>query len=489
MHRLSIIPTLLLVIALPLFTYAQNSDTKILQVENGLSPNLINAIGENNVPQHILKRMQATKVQGLGIAVVDNGRIAWAKGYGLKDATSPDSVTVNTLFQCASIGKVITALAAMNLVEQGKIDLDQDINQKLKNWKLPENKFTQSKKVTLRMLLSHSAGLDDSYGFQGYYPGSKIPTLTEMLSARSPANNKKQLEVKTVPGTQERYSGGGYLIIQQLIEDISETTFADYVQKQIFDPLQMKHTTYSHYPDTELKMDIARGHEDNGNIDPKRKYNLYPEMAAAGPWTTPTDLAKLIVAIHQAGNGENKTLPGPELTAQMLTPQLNAMGLGLNLKGADKVLGYWHAGNNAGYTGMLFAITSTGQGAVVLTNSNAGEYLALEAVRSIANAYNWSVMKTINEQPLENINAYLGLYRVGEKEALVFTQQKNQLYFNKAGSRTNYRLYKAEDGSFRMIEKPDNLKFTFQRDGSGNITGATMYENSGSVNVMTKSGR
>ncbi|RYY53317.1 MAG: class A beta-lactamase-related serine hydrolase, partial [Chitinophagaceae bacterium] len=285
----------------------------------------------------------------------------------------------------------------------------------------------------------------------------------------------------------ERYSGGGYLIIQQLIEDISGSTFAAFVQKQIFDPLQMEHTTYSHYPDAELRMDIARGHEDNGKVDPKRKYNLYPEMAAAGPWTTPSDLARLIIAIHQASRGENKVLAGPKLIAQMLTPQLNAMGLGLNLKGADQVLGYWHAGNNAGYTGMLFAITGTGQGAVVLTNSNAGEYLALEAVRSIANAYNWPVMKTINEQPLENINAYLGLYKVGEKDALVFTQQKNQLYFNKAGSKTSYRLYKAEDGSFRMIEKPDNLSFTFNVDTAGIITGATMYENAGSVNIMTKS--
>ena len=477
---------MLLAIALPLCTFAQNIDPRILQVENGLSPHIINAIGENNVPQHILKRMHSTKVQGMGIAVVDNGRIAWSKGYGLKDATSPDSVTVNTLFQCASIGKVITALAAMKLVEQGKIGLDQDINQKLKSWKLPENSFTESKKVTLRMLLSHSAGLDDGYGFEGYYPGSKIPTLTEMLSARPPANNKKQLEVKTVPGAQERYSGGGYLIIQQLIEDISGTTFADYVQKQFFGPLQMEQTTYTHYPDTELKMDIARGHEDNGKIDPKRKYNLYPEMAAAGPWTTPTDLAKLIVAIYQAGKGENKTLPGPELITQMLTPQLNAMGLGLNLKGADQVLGYWHAGNNAGYTGMLFAITSTGQGAVVLTNSNSGEYLALEVVRSIANAYNWPVMKTITEQPLENIQSYLGLYKVGDKAALIFIQQKNGLHFNKVGSKTSYRLYRSADGSFRMIEKPDNLKFTFQNDDSGNITGATMYENAGTVNVMVR---
>ncbi len=476
---------LLLFTLLPALSYAQGSD--INQVVNGLNPSPVHAIGKTYETQHILNRMKATWVNGLSVAVVENGKIAWAKGYGLKDASNKsDSVTANTLFQCASIGKIITALSAMKLVKENKIELDEDVNLKLKTWKIPENNFTRQKKVSLRMLLSHSSGLDDNYGFQGYYPGVELPSLLQMLNATSPANNKKQLVIKRVPGSVENYSGGGYLIVQQLIEDLSGTTFEAYVKENILLPLEMHQTTYNHYPDTELQMDIARGHEDNGKIDPKRKYNLYPEMAAAGPWTTPTDLAKLIIAIHEAKTGKSTALLDSSMISQMLSPQLNAMGLGLNLKGADQVLGYWHAGNNAGYTGMLFGISDSGQGAVVLSNSNAGEYLALEIIRSIANTYRWPIMTTLVESPVKNIGSYPGLYKVREKPALIFSNEGEQLYFNKIGSKTKYKLYHTLDGSFRMLEKPDNLKFIFQKDSTGKITGATMFENAGSINIMTK---
>jgi CubicO group peptidase (beta-lactamase class C family) len=464
------------------------AEQRIQKVENGLSGTIVSSADGNQNTFSIQQRMQKWKVNGLSVAVIDKGNIAWAKAYGLRDAAQPNApVDTTTLFQCASIGKVITAVLAMHLVEEQKIGLDEDVNTKLLHWKIPENDLTDKKKVTLRMLLSHSAGLSDDYGFEGYQPGKVLPNLKDILEATAPANNRKKIKVTQVPGTTERYSGAGYMIIQQLIEDLTGLPFATYAEQILFKPLGMKHTTYSIYPDTEKGLPIARGHHDNGQADPKRKYNVYPESAAAGPWTTPSDLARLIMAIQQSKEGKPGAILKQTLVKQMLQPQINSMGLGLPLKGSKTVAGFWHAGNNAGYTGMLFAMTESGQGAVVLTNSNSGEWMALEVIRSIANAYHWPLTMTIYAQPIPQPERYCGTYELPDKSGLLLSSSGQELYFKKTGSNKNFRLYRIPDGTFHIQEKPDNLSFEFQQSSDGRITGLTMYENCGSTFPLQKS--
>lgn len=470
-------------LCLVLSVHAQDSkQLQIQSVENNFDPQLLKT-GSNG--QSILKRMQGRKVNGLSIAVIDQGELVWAKGYGINDISAPNqAVDTATLFQCASIGKVITAIAALRLVQDQKIGLDDDVNQKLKSWKIPENNFTAQKKVTLRMLLSHSAGLMDGYGFEGYYPNSTLPSLVQILNAQNPANNKKKIAVAETPGSSERYSGAGYLIIQQLIEDLSGTTFAHYTHQAIFKPLGMLHTTYAYYPDSLFNFNISRGHYDNGKIDPNRKYNVYPEQGAAGPWTTPSDLARLVIEIQKINQGKNSGILSPNLVQLMLKPQINSMGLGFHLKGASRVLGFWHSGNTAGYTGVLFGLTETGQGAIVLTNSNAGEWLALEAIRSIAETYNWPMMKHISPVNTLEPEKYVGDYLSNGKNGLSIGLEKKQLYFKKAGSSKKYNLYPIGNNSFAMLEKPDNISFVFEEQ-QGKIL-LTVYENGGQASPLTK---
>jgi CubicO group peptidase (beta-lactamase class C family) len=418
----------------------------------------------------LTERMRERKVNGLSIAVIDKGKIAWAKGYGIKDAGIPnEAVDTTTLFQCASIGKVITAMVALHLVKKGLIGLDEPVNNKLKSWKVPENDKTVEKKVTLRTLLSHTAGFDDDYGFEGYPPHTMLPDLQQILNGESPANSRKKLIVKTVPGTVERYSGGGFLVVQQLIEDIASKSFSSYADSIIFKPLGMSHTTYAYYPDEIPGMTIARGHDEKGKIDKKRKYHLYPESAAAGPWTIATDLARLVIEMQKEYSGLSNIIADSALVREMITPQINTTGLGIHLKGTRNVSAFWHSGNNAGYTGVFFGTTSD-QGAIVLTNSDDGAWLALEIIRSIADVYNWPAMQTqyLKKTIEGQYDRFIGEYRKGKTQVTIGKNNEG-LFLDSGNDKKVFTLYQTKDGSFIIKEKPDHLKLVFSEDREKNI--------------------
>lgn len=461
----------LLFLVIAISAEAQLSPDSLMRaVEQGLITRVV--LGKKGTV-NISDRMNERKVNGVSIAVIDKKTIAWSKGYGISDAADPGSVVdTATVFQCASIGKIITAMAALELVKEGRISLDEDINNKLVNWKLPENNYTAQKKVTLRFLLSHSSGLTDNYGFMGYKPGSAIPSLPSILNAEPPAENRKKLIVENIPGTTENYSGGGYMIIQQLIEDITGQPFAIYVNEKIFRQLNMTHTAYAGNPHLFGGKNVAMAHNDKGKRYNRVPYRIYPEHAAAGPWTTPNDLARLVIAIQQQ-------IAYDSVLKKMLQPQINSMGLGPHLKGDSTVTGFWHAGNTEGYTGILMATTSTGQGAVVLTNSNSGEWLALELIRGIARIYQWPVNLSIASLPIDDPSIYSGRYSLGEGKTLKVETDKDGLYFTRNGKGKKFYLFQTSPDHFRIAEKPDNLLFVFQRNEKGLINALRMYENAG----------
>ena len=471
-----------LLLALSLFSFTswppEHNDSLRLAVEHNVITKTV--IGKERLNDGSIEdRMKAWNVRGLSVAVIDSGKIAWAKSYGLKNVHEPSSKPdTATLFQCASIGKIVTGLVALHLVGKGFVSLDEDVNDKLKSWTIPENDFTAKKKVTLRMLLSHSSGLTDGYGFMGYVPDNELPELLAILNARAPANNRKKLTVASIPGTNERYSGGGYIVIQQLIEDITGKQFEKLVDSIVFAPLGMTHSTYAYYPDEASKPNFAIAHQGNGNSYKKFNYRVYPEKAAAGFWTTASDLAKLIIAIQKNSAGLSNLI-AKSLIKEMLTPQILSMGLGVHLKGDSSVTGFWHAGNNEGYTGILMATTETGQGAVVLTNSNSGEWLAMEILRTVAKNYKWPITLSFAPLPIPDMTEYFGTYVSEDLKSLEISAEKNQLYFRKAGSRKKFSIYQTKEDNFRIAEKPDNLLFIFKRNEQGKVTGLAMYENAG----------
>ncbi|MEM1002324.1 MAG: serine hydrolase domain-containing protein [Bacteroidota bacterium] len=350
---------------------AQTSNSRMIAVETSIGPQVIFPDGSDFSAGNIEQKMKDFNINGISVAVINNGQIDWSKAYGVLKAGEAKKVTTTSLFQCASIGKVISTLAALQLVEDNLISLDENINNKLKRWAIEENDLTKETPVTLRHLLTHSSGLTDEYGFPGYRPGDNIPNVIQILNGENPSNTKKSLEIKTTPGQVEHYSGAGYLIIQILIEDLSGKSFVDYVQEKILLPFEMNNTTYDDRPDINMGKVIASGHRSIGKALKKKDYHIYPEKAAAGPWTTAEDLAKLIIGIQ--------TTETP-LIKEMLTPQINNKGLGVNLKGIHKPEAFWHAGQNEGYTGLLYGMSEDGKGAVVLTNSIGGEQFIQEFI-------------------------------------------------------------------------------------------------------------
>ncbi|MEM7297481.1 MAG: serine hydrolase domain-containing protein [Bacteroidota bacterium] len=449
--------------------FSQELEDRIEEVENGLTLQMTLPAEKEITRKSILQRLQESKIHGASIAVINDGKIEWSKTYGIKEVGKPDPVTTETLFQCASIGKVITSLAVLKLVEGGKIDLDEDVNNKLKRWKIEENKITKIKKVTPRHLLSHSAGLTDGYGFLGYDPNGEIPTLLQILNNEAPAKAKKSLAIKTEPGTIERYSGAGYLILQLLIEDVSGLSYEDYVQQHIFDSLGMIHSTYDHRPDEDLEMTVASGHLSNGKPLKKKKYHVYPEKGAAGPWTTAEDLAKLIIGVQKSINGDPNSILKKETTLKLLTRQINNKGLGVNLKGIEKPEAFWHAGQNLGYMGVLYGLIDERKGAVILINSDGGERIIQEFITSVAHAYDWPIMKsyTALNIPMDLQSDIAGAYESDDKaQRLSIEMNNNMLYVKSEGSKKGYQLYRIEDNRYTFKNAQDYymLSFNFKND-------------------------
>ena len=340
----------------------------------------------------ILDRLRAYGVAGLSVAVIENGQLAWARGYGVADASTGAAVTPDTLFQAASISKPLAALGALLLVERGKLDLDGDVNRHLENWKIPQNAFTQAHPVTLRTLLDHSAALTDT-AFDNYRPGQPLPALAEVLKHHSAT-----IRVESVPGLQHSYSGTGYVVLQQLMADVTGQPFDTFMQSEVLRPLGMAHSTFANPLSAALVRSAAMGHYSGGERL-SGGYRVGPELAVAGLWTTPSDLARYIIQVQRWHAGERGGLIGPSLARQMLTPQSAYAGLGVVLSGEGEHVRFGHDGFNEGFESGMVGYIHGGRGAVVMANSGFAYMLIKEVLGSIARVYRWPHYDSTNQWP------------------------------------------------------------------------------------------
>jgi len=350
------------------------------------TPNIAKDARQAQVSQVISAAMQKHAVPGASVAVVEGCQIAWADGFGRRMATSDDPVQASTRFQAASISKPVTALAVLKLVEQGKLSLDDDVNERLKSWHVPDSPLAKDRPVTLRRLLSHTAGLT-VHGFPGYSADSPRPSLLQVLDGAPPANSKAiRLDVK--PGYMCRYSGGGYCVTQQLVIDATGLTFPDFMKAQVLAPLGMDQSTYEQPLPKVLVDQAAFGHRKDKGVIPGN-YHGYPEMAAAGLWTTPTDLAKVVIDLAKsASQGQGKIL-SQKTAAQMLTIEKGVFGLGITVQGEGSKRRFGHGGANEGYRCEMLGFPATGQGLVIMTNSDTGGAMFAEVIKAAAEAYAW----------------------------------------------------------------------------------------------------
>jgi CubicO group peptidase (beta-lactamase class C family) len=324
--------------------------------------------------------LKLLNIPSASIALIDEGRIAFARAYG-KDATP------ETLYQAASLSKFVAAIGAMRLVENGTIKLDENVNDTLTTWKVRGNSFDATRKVTLRGLLSMTGGIGVP-GFLGYEAGAPLPTLTQILEGAPPANSPP-VTVIAVPGSAYHYSGGGYEIAEALMQDAAGTPFPQLMQDLVLGPMGMADSTFDQPPSAALAGRAASGHFGDGRELPGR-FRICPEHAAAGLWSTPTDLAKLLVQLADIWQGLSSIFLRRHTLEEMLTPQNRGpYGLGGAVAGDGAALVLMKRGQNVGYQGYLILYPASGQGLVVMTNSDNGSKLAEALIKRTASAYGW----------------------------------------------------------------------------------------------------
>jgi CubicO group peptidase (beta-lactamase class C family) len=371
-------------------------ENRIERVEHGL----LSSYGDPpSKRMSLAERMEYYKVPGVSIAVINDYQVEWAKGYGVLEAGGSERVTPETLFQAASVGKPVVAVAALNFVERGILELDGDVNRSLVSWQVPESEFTAEENVTLRRLLSHSAGTTVG-GFRGYAQGEKIPNLQQILEGEPPANSPP-INVDIVPGTQHRYSGGGFMIVQQLLEDVAGEPFAEIMHDVVLEKWGMTDSTFESPLPEDLWSIAAAGHRPDGSTI-AGGWHTYPEMGSgASMWATPSDLANFAIGVMLSYTGQPDGVLSKDMAIEMLTPQIENRGLGPVMidEGGD-LFYFLHPGANEGYRDYLLAYPKRGQGVIIMTNGDNGEALLDEIKRSLSIEY--GLVR-------DNTNLYVGI--------------------------------------------------------------------------------
>lgn len=447
---------------------ANEKDENVLEeidlIENSLIKN-IQIKGDSVQKMNIYERMEHYNVPGVSIAVVENGKIKWAKGYGYANTKDSTKVDTETLFQAGSISKPVAALSVLKLVEAGNVELDKDVNQYLKDWKVPENEFTKDEKVTLERLLTHTAGMT-VHGFPGYSQKDSFPEINDVLNGNG---NTPKIFVDTTPGTIWRYSGGGYTVMEKVVEDVSGLPLEAYMEKNILGPMGMKNSTYEQPVSEKYQNNISAAYYGNGEIIEGLWHN-YPEQAAAGLWTTPSDLAIYCIEVQEILKGKENGILTKETVEKMLTKHKNDWGLGPSLHAEKDSLIFGHGGKNAGFTNNMSAYAHLGHAVIVMTNADNGGQLAREIELGIYDHYNWPIRKPdvieVVDLTLEQLSKYEGKYSLKEQNLIIDMkvidgQLKTQTPLG------NLALLPLSETKFVDIETRTVIEFTLEEKVTG----------------------
>jgi CubicO group peptidase (beta-lactamase class C family) len=357
---------------------------RMRRVESGVAPEPSPG-GRPSDRRPLVERMALYGVPGASVAVVDSGCIAWAKGYGYKQAGGSDPVTPDTLFQACSISKSGAAVAVMRLVQEGELELDRDVNEYLRSWKIPSNGSWQPR-VTLRQLLSHTAGTT-VHGVEGYPLEYGLPSLLDVLEGKG-AVKTPPVRVSAIPGASFRYSGGGTTVVQQVLEDSTNKPLADLAEELVLGPLGMENSTYEQPLPEARRTHAAVGHHADGT--PLRgQWNGYAAVAAAGLWSTPSDLCRLVLEVQQALRGEGRVLSRESAEEMLQSHSEEPVGMGFFLMGEGERLRFGHGGDNEGFKCVVVGCAHRGLGAAVMTNHDHGSDLCHEVTGAVAREYRW----------------------------------------------------------------------------------------------------
>jgi CubicO group peptidase (beta-lactamase class C family) len=405
-------------------------------------------------------------VAGLSIAVIHNFRIEWARGYGWADLEARRPVTTATRFMPGSISKAINAAAVLQMAEAGAFDLDVDVNRYLHSWTLPRSLLAKNKPITLGALLSHTAGLGVR-GYWGYQPGTPLPTLPQILDGIAPANSDP-VRSQFPPGVRFQYSGGGTLITQQVVTDVSRQAYDRVVHDRVLGPLGMSCSFMTQPPQTSTHATLATGYSSLGGALPGG-HAIMPEQAAAGLWTTASDLARFVIDVQRALDGQQGTVLSFQTAKRMTTPVLTgATGMGLFRRDSGAAHYFEHGAGNSGFSGWLIGSMTGGDGVVVLQNGESDQLLH-EIVNTVARVYRWPVIgqraaptRTTIPMSRAALLPFVGIYRDGDA-FFELALRGDTLWYQ--ASTAPWRVYFAAPNRFFNLESVSDKVVTFREDG------------------------
>lgn len=410
----------------------------------------------------IPEMMKQDNIPGMSIAFVDNGEIAWTKHYGYANLEDSIPISSETVFTGASLSKPITAIAALNMVERGLLNLDEDVNLKLKDWKVPESELTKNQKVTLRRLISHNAGIKNDL-WSSYLPEQAVPTLNQMLSGEAPSVDPAT-SVITEPGSKTQYSNPGYSIIQKLLMDVQNQEFAQIMDQLVLTPAGMENSTFEQPILDRLMQLKATGY--TKDLEPY-PYKLFPYQAAGGIWTTPSDLAKFMMAVLDDHENGSRTLVSKETTQTIFKKYIDRYVFSFFNWGEDVV--FMHYGSNQGFNCIMYGSVNKNQGIVVMTNSDNSFGFFDYVQRAVNDEYQWEYNKPQILEPskpdLSWIDPFLGTYKWRNSNA-IFTKSNDSLVLEIDNKR--YVLTQAGERVFVLPVEP--IKITFPDSVDKKIT-------------------
>ncbi len=447
--------------------------TDLEQAVQAIEQGLLTAVNIKDRPQEgmsLRERMAHFNVPGFSIALIDQDEVVWARGYGVLEAGGDELVTDETIFQAGSISKLVSAMTALHLVEAGLLDLDADVNEAMRSWQVPENEHTQVHKVTLRGLLSHTAGVTVS-GYRGYPSDAQLPTLQQILDGEPPANSEP-VRVMQAPGTAFSYSGGGYVVVQQLIEDVTGRSLVDLAQELIFDKLGMANSTFEPLLPEAYIPQTATAHRSNGDPVPG-KWHIYPEQPTASLWSTPSDLARLTVQVLKSYENESNLVLSAEMTRQMLTPQVGWVGLGFPIMEKDGRIRFEHPGWNEGFHSLMAGYLNAGRGLVWMTNGENGKLLGHEVMRALDTVFGCPGYEPVEKSTAQVDTAVIaqceGKYRDVDYPdyGVEIIQDGEHLILRETPGGIHCQLYPESETDFFCLEHSEEI--TFIKNARGKV--------------------
>ena len=338
----------------------------------------------------LVERMRHYGVPGLSVALLRDGEVAWARGFGVTQAGTQDLVDSETVFSVGSVSKVAAAATTLRIADADQLDIDEDVERYLRSWSIPKTPHTDRSPVTLRRLMSHTAGTT-VHGFADFQPGEELPTTVQILEGSGPAKNPPVVVIAE-PGTLWQYSGGGTTIEQLVIEDVTGLPLARAAGAWVFEPLGMTRSTFLN-PLPAEHGNIACAHDERGYPTAlPRGWEAMPESAASGLWTSPTDLARLLIALRDAWLGKPGAFLSTDLAQDLMTEVAPGnYGLGPELAGSGSTRRFLHGGSNDSYQAFFVMYLESGDGAIVFANGRDGEGLIDEVIAALGGSEEWPI--------------------------------------------------------------------------------------------------